>query len=170
MHAWLTSMRDSHGVLTGTTHTAGKTSVITNEIKNLWQLVWKQVAPDRRGQTGGWRVHAIRGTPKGDTFRLSKEPQTALITWEPINSKIITARFPTTRKRINLQVIKCYAPTNDTDEELKDKFYNQKLQARKDKDITLLMGNMNSKVGMIISTLSQECSAANSITAPVDGR
>lgn len=80
---------------------------------------------------------------------LSKEAQWALISWEPINSWIITARFQTTHKRINFQAIQCYAPTNNTDDKLKNNFYNQLqhlLQARKEKDI-LLMGDMNAKVG-----------------------
>lgn len=81
---------------------------------------------------------------------LSKEAQRALISWEPINSRIITARFQTTHKRINFQVIQCYAPTSNTDDELKDNFYNQLqhlLQATKEKDTHLLMGDMNAKVG-----------------------
>ena len=44
----------------------------------------------------------------------------------------------------------CYAPTNDHDNKNKDQFYNR-LQAildkLKDKDINILMGDFNAKVG-----------------------
>ncbi len=66
----------------------------------------------------------------------------------------MTTRFQTTQKRISLQVIQCYAPTNDSNEDLKDHFYNklqQIIQSRKDKDIIVLMGDMNAKVGVYSS-------------------
>jgi exonuclease III len=56
---------------------------------------------------------------------LSLDAQRALIGWKPVNSRIITAKFNTKESKIKLNIIQCYAPTNDTDDEKKDEFYQQ---------------------------------------------
>jgi hypothetical protein len=43
---------------------------------------------------------------------LALQAQEVLIGWEPVNSRIITAKF-TKKKDIKLNTVQCYAPTND---------------------------------------------------------
>ncbi|XP_035663420.1 uncharacterized protein LOC118407108 [Branchiostoma floridae] len=79
---------------------------------------------------------------------MSKESSRSLMEWEPVSERIITARF--TSRCQDTTIIQAYAPTNDASEVDKELFYEQ-LQAtmakRKKRDITILMGDMNAKVG-----------------------
>ena len=51
---------------------------------------------------------------------LAPEARGALTGWEPVNSRIITAKFTTKKKDVRLNIIQYYAPTNDAEEEKKD--------------------------------------------------
>ena len=72
----------------------------------------------------------------------------SLIGWNPVSLRIITARFYT--KVGKATFIKCYAPTNDADDEVKSEFYEM-LQGVIDgvarENLILLLGDFNAKVG-----------------------
>ena len=106
----------------------------------------------RTAQTLIRRAAAVLRThTEGVALMLAPEAHAALIGWEPVSSRIITAKFTTKKKDIRLNIIQCYAPTNDAEEGKEDDFYQQ-LQAvldrRGTKDITILMGDFNVKIGM----------------------
>ena len=51
---------------------------------------------------------------------------------------------------MDLFVVQCYAPTNDADDATKQDFYNllqAVLDTAKQKDLVILMGDFNAKVG-----------------------
>ena len=60
---------------------------------------------------------------EGVAVVMSIEAEKSLTPWEPISEKLITARFQT--RFVKVTIIKCYAPTNDHNDEDKDKLYNQ---------------------------------------------
>ena len=59
---------------------------------------------------------------------LAPEAQRAFVGWDPVNSRIIAVKFITKKKDVRLNIIQCYAPTNDAEQERKEEFY-QLLQA-----------------------------------------
>ena len=81
---------------------------------------------------------------------VSKAAQKALIGWEAHGPRILTACFRTTNRRINMDIIQGYAPTNESEEDGKEDFYNRLLtiiQTRPRRNIIVTMGDFNAKIG-----------------------
>ncbi|CAF4444579.1 unnamed protein product, partial [Didymodactylos carnosus] len=85
---------------------------------------------------------------RGVGLLLSIEAKKALIGYNPISSRIITARFNATPFKVT--VIHVYAPTSLSSEEDIEAFYNSNedvLAKTHKKDIVILTGDWNAKVG-----------------------
>ncbi|VDP44913.1 unnamed protein product [Schistosoma margrebowiei] len=116
---------------------------------------WTQVGQQRlaSGVLLLYSSHEEENVPhtQGVALMLSKQAQNALIGWESHGHRIIKASFETNEEGISMNVIQCYVPTNDYNENAKDQFYDRLqsiIEKCPTKDLTILMGESNAKVGM----------------------
>ena len=145
-----------------TMYEQGKASMVTIEMKR-YNISLLGIAEARWTQTGQCRLatgelilysgHTHDRAPhtEGVGFMLSRQAEKALISWEPVSSRLITATFRTKQKRILARFIMCYAPTNEATDEVKDQFYGNLKNVlgnnRPQRKLTVLMGDMNAKIG-----------------------
>ena len=92
----------------------------------------------------GHRDEHIRGV----AVIVSKEKCKSILEWEPISDRLLKIRFNS--QQCKLTVLQCYAPTEDSDEAVKDDFYDL-LERTVSKvprhDMLMIMGDLNAKVG-----------------------
>ena len=139
-----------------TMYQVGKTKQVVNEMENykldilgISELRWTGFG---KMKTSDNKIILYSGSEdkheSGVALILNQNANKSLIDWEPVNERIIKARFFS--KYIKLSVIQVYAPTNDADEENKHLFY-EILQKTLDKvpkhDMTVIIGDFNAKVG-----------------------
>ncbi|CAI2732551.1 unnamed protein product [Schistosoma spindalis] len=125
------------------------------EVLGISETHWTQVGQQRlaSGELLLYSGHEQENAPhtQGVALMLSKQAQNALIGWESHGPRIIKASFKTKKEGITMNVIQCYAPTNEYNEDAKDQFYDR-LQSIVEKcltkDLTILMGDLNAKVGI----------------------
>lgn len=140
---------------------SGKTMQVVREMQR-YNITILGISETRWTQSGQKRLasgemllysgHEEEDAPhtEGVALMLSGPAQRALIGWEAHGPRIIKATFRTKKKKVNLNVIQCYAPTNDREEEIKVDFYDQLqtvLDKCPDRDITMMMGDFNAKTG-----------------------
>ncbi|VDP29891.1 unnamed protein product [Schistosoma margrebowiei] len=92
------------------------------EVLGISETQWTQVGQQRlaSGKLLLYSSHYEENTPHTQVvaLMLSKGAQNALIGWESHGPRIIKASFKTKNEGITLNVIQCYAPTNDYNEDV----------------------------------------------------
>ena len=144
-----------------TMYETGKTAQVATEMRN-YRLSILGISESRWSGSGQRRLitgelllfsgHGQENAPhtQGVALMLSRTTQRALIGWEGHGPRIITATFRTNERRINMDVIQCYAPTNDSDDQDKEEFYSRLLtiiQDRPERNVIIVMGDFNAKIG-----------------------
>lgn len=110
----------------------GKLAQITSEMR-LFNLHVLGVSESR--WTGSGKIRTTTGKTvlyfgrddnlhhEGVAIILRKGKKRFLMKWKPIRNRMMSARLK--GKHINITLIQCHAPTNDSSDEDKDNFYNQ---------------------------------------------
>ena len=139
----------------------GKTSQVADEMKNygltclgLSETRWIKSGEKNCGNDIKilYSGHEDENAPhtEGVALMISQTAQKALIGWEPHGPRIISATFKTNSTRVKLNIIQCYAPTNDNEEATKAEFYDRLqnvLNKLSERDMNIIMGDFNAKIG-----------------------
>lgn len=84
----------------------------------------------------------------GVALILKRGVDKSLMEWKPVNERLMMARFK--GRHGKLTVIQTYAPTNDAEDEEKDRFYSalaKLTESTPAHDVLIVMGDLNARVG-----------------------
>ena len=140
-----------------TLYQTGKLAQATNEL-NQYNLDLMGMAEVRwtgsgkhklaTGETIIWSGRQDDNHHEGVAVLLRKTIANTLLQWKPVSERLLYVRFHS--KFTKLSVLVGYAPTNDSEEEGKDDFYDS-LQAMLEEipahDMIIFMGDLNARVG-----------------------
>ena len=117
------------------------------DILGISESHWTQFG-QKRFQTGEEILFSGKDHREGVALILRKTAKKTLRGWEAQGSRIIMASLSTTNKRINMNIVQIYAPTND-EEEKKDNYNRLQavIEGLPNKDLKIIMGDANAKVG-----------------------
>ena len=114
--------------------------------------------------SGSFKIHENKlvlfaGKEEGNGYShgvatiLLKETSKALMGYNPISDRLIKIRIQ--GKPNNISIIQCYAPTSTASDEEMEEFYcsmQEALNSIPNRDVKLVMGDLNAKVGKLASS------------------
>ncbi|VDO64053.1 unnamed protein product [Schistosoma curassoni] len=108
---------------------AAEISRYNMEFLGISETHWMQVGQQRlaSGELRLYSSYEEENAPhtQGIALMPSKQAQNTLIGRESHGPRIIKASFKTKKENIKMNVIQCYTPTNDYNEDVKDQFYDR---------------------------------------------
>ena len=132
----------------------GKMAQVLREFENyqldilgLTEVRWVGNGKIRNGHTTPLYFGTEELHERGVGLMLNREAANALIGWNPVSERILTARLQSRHSKTT--IITVYAPTEEATEEEKDDFYLQcqdTLNTIPRSEIVLLIGDLNAKI------------------------
>ena len=116
-------------------------------IAALQEIRWRGTDVFRQKQYTIFYSGHTRNT-LGTGFAVARQYESAVIGFKAINERLCTIRMK--GQFFNTTIINAHAPTEDTDDEAKERFYEELERAYDDAprhDIKIILGDMNAKVG-----------------------